>query len=175
MIHRNTLADQIKEEYEKVKQDNNELKAWFNKYNYLNLSDIAQALGIDRSHLYRLRKRVGLIEPTEMRVCKTKEYDQSEIIVPDNWRDKSVFLELYYRYGCDRLSAATGINKFTIWKYKIAYAPKRRWVNPCNNREWCYQNYIIGDRTQAQCAIMAGVSVSTCCAIVYQRISEKAN
>lgn len=161
MIHRNTLADQIKEEYEKVKQDNNELKAWFNKYNYLNLSDIAQALGIDRSHLYRLRKRVGLIEPTEMRVCKTKEYDQSEIIVPDNWRDKSVFLELYYRYGCDRLSAATGINKFTIWKYKIAYAPKRRWVNPCNNREWCYQNYIIGDRTQAQCAIMAGVSVST--------------
>ena len=77
MIHRNTLADQIKDEYEKVKRDNNELKSWFNKYNHLNLSDLAQALGIDRSHLYRLRKRVGLVVPTEMRVYKTKVYDQS--------------------------------------------------------------------------------------------------
>lgn len=161
MIERDTIGNKIREEYLKVRNNNEELRALFNRYNYLNIADLAQAIGINKSHLYRLRKRVGLVEPGEKRINKTKKYRDGPIELPEDWMTKEKFLLLYETYGAARLSEATGLTKNAIWIKKTRFTPTWGKYNSYDTREWCYRNYILGDRSQKECAKMAGVSSST--------------
>ena len=162
MIIRQSIAIQIRSEYEAARSDTENTKKWFNKYNYLSLADLAQALQINRSHLYRLRKKCGLVEPTDRRVIKTKEYDQGPIAVPEEgWRNQSWFMMAYKKYGYKRLAVALNLSSTRTVIIKMNYAPNYRQEHPCDTRSWCYHNYIIRDQTQDQCAKLAKISVAT--------------
>jgi hypothetical protein len=156
------IEREICEGYLAARHDDDLLRKWFNKYNFLTIADISKALRINKSHLFRLRQRCGLIEagpPTRMAKAQ-KEYTHLES-VPSNWKDPEWIIPAMDTYGAKQIAALLGVTLKTV--YTASNMAGRRIIirHEFDNYEWFYEHYITKKMKASQMAKIAGVSTDT--------------
>jgi len=154
------IEKEICEGYLEARHDNDLLRKWFNKYNYLKIADIAKSLRINKSHLFRLRKRCGLIEVGEPKVLKPPKVYQHLDSVPVNWKDPDWIVPAMDTYGAKQIAAILGVTLKTV--YTVSNKAGRKIIirNPYDNYEWFYEHYVTKMMTVSEMAKIASVSTN---------------
>lgn len=155
------IENEIVAGYLEARGDNDKIRQWFNKYNYYKLTDIARALRINMSHLYRLRKQCGLVIPGPKRIHKIKTYEKLETI-PEDWKNGEWLLPAIEKYGTKQVAEKAGVTAKTV--YITLHKLGRRVItgkHKCDNVEWLQQHYYTERLNILQMSKLAGVSEGT--------------
>ncbi len=161
MRDKDDIKIEIRQNYRKALGDNNALRTWFNHYNHLALADLAACAGVQRSSLYRLRKKIGLVVPSEKRIHKIKSYPSLDAL-PEDWREKEIFIKLYNTYGPKNLSEASGLSLRNIFHIRQKFlGTKVHKPHKCDDYDWLMEHYVKQRLSHSKCAKIACVSTVT--------------
>ena len=155
------IENQIIAGYLEARGDDDKIRQWFNKYNYYKLTDIARALRINMSHLYRLRKQCGLVIPGPKRIHKIKTYEKLESI-PEDWKNGEWLLPAIEKYGTKQVAEKAGVTAKTV--YITLHKLGRRVItekHSCDNVDWLHEHYYAKRLNIVQMSKLAGVSEGT--------------
>lgn len=151
----------IKEEYLESKHDLDKLKNFYNKYNYLRHTEIANILKLNLSTIYRQRQKCGLVIAGQKRINKIKNYEILETM-PIDWRKPEWLIPAVDKYGVRQIAKKAGLNL----RYVYSILNENGWSvkqihHECNNFDWLYYHYVRKEWTLQKMAKKASVSLST--------------
>jgi hypothetical protein len=157
--------EQLRLEYKKVNpKDPSSLRAWFDAYPYLSVTDHALIMEKCTTWVRKLRKLAGIKGHTP--ITKVRNNDLALVVgtVPDDWRNNPAWLEENInKYGVSAVARSTNsslsIIHFLMRKHKIKGLSLKS-KNPNCNKAWCHKHYVELQYTLEECAKYAGISKS---------------
>lgn len=148
------------------KKDIINLKAFFEKYEYLTNNQLARILGKSNIFIRKLKHSCGIIQ-------KSPDHKPLNIGIPAppvkiETGSIEEITKLLEEHSMTSIANAMGIRRSTLYlrlkKKNIPVKPYKEQVksnNPCCNYHWLYTNYIVNGYSVHTCAKMAGVYPQT--------------